>query len=78
MENLPRLKRPLVKIVHPWRIQTFSVNVCLLLLWKTIRGMFNFLSIMHDELSYKLCSSDADAGILSLGCRTVDIGLLSV
>ena len=30
------------------------------------------------ELSYKLFPSVAAAGILSLGCRTADFGLLSV
>ena len=30
------------------------------------------------ELSYKLFPSVAAAGILSLGCRTADVGLLSV
>ena len=39
-----RIPNFFVQILYPGRIQTFPVHVCLLLLWKTILGMFNCLS----------------------------------
>ena len=40
--------------------------------WYVVFNRFSY------ELSYKLFPSAAAAGILSLGCRTADVGLLSV